>query len=113
MGKSEGKFGKLKPCPFCGGEAKLYYAHITKERVYFTSDKNWKPDEGVWHSCATIGCMNPKCILGINEENDNSISSVKLMWSTDNEENAIKAWNTREGHKPTQEELEDIFREEK
>ena len=56
----------LKPCPFCGGEAK--YRDVTSGVV----------GDGEWH---WAGCDNSMC----KEADD--------LWKT--KEEAIKAWNTR------------------
>jgi hypothetical protein len=58
----------LKPCPFCGGEAKLF------------DDKHYS-DFYFW-----VGCINEKCPI---------LEVVTEDYSTKDE--ALKAWNTRIG----------------
>lgn len=56
---------KLKPCPFCGGEAKMYRGSIWNSKVR-------------WISCENDGCK-------IQPETP----------AYDNEDEAIEAWNIR------------------
>lgn len=58
---------ELKPCPFCGGEARMYY--------------DWSSATGDWFS---IDCNNDECLM-VNQGTG---------WR-DSKEKAISAWNTR------------------
>lgn len=60
---------KLKPCPFCGGEAELTY----------TSDNSHKP----FVQCKYGVFLKPKCV------------ACQYPWRHDSEEEAIEAWNRR------------------
>ena len=62
----------LKPCPFCGGEAKMQ------------KSKRWPDDADAAVDGYTAVCQNLDCILGGNDE-----------WWADTEAEAIAAWNTR------------------
>lgn len=57
---------KLKPCPFCGGEAKLQEKIIAK---------------GAWWS---VVCLNEKCG-----------AHIFFYWAEWNKETNVKRWNRR------------------
>ena len=61
---------ELKPCPFCGGEAKIYYSM----------------------SAISIRCI--QCFAVMGRENK-TICFTKGKLSFDNAKEAINAWNTR------------------
>lgn len=61
---------KLKPCPFCGSEAKYVY------------DKMW--------GTGRIGCSDELCFVGFDDDTDVYTSG----------ELAIAAWNTRANETP-------------
>ena len=67
---------KLIPCPFCGGEAKLW------------ADSDYGAEEYRKYSVACTVCT---CSLG-DFGNDNAGDSIYAF----SKEEAIKAWNTRE-----------------
>ena len=65
---------KIKPCPFCGGEAEIVYS--------------WLPGrlKGRVVSCKTDDCM------GVNVEQDEQGGFIPEFYT---DEKAIEAWNTR------------------
>lgn len=62
---------ELKPCPFCGGEAKLWSHHYAEE------------DLTLWQVRCNRDFLRKKCYM-----NDSFVTF-------DTEEEAIEAWNTR------------------
>jgi Lar family restriction alleviation protein len=60
---------KLKPCPFCGGEAELAY----------TTDNSHRP----FVRCKSIALITPKCF------------ACQYPWRHKTEKDAIEAWNRR------------------
>lgn len=60
---------KLKPCPFCGSKAEL------KDLIY-------RANCGYAVCCTNIDCR---------------VSTIYTLYSWHSKEDAIKAWNTREG----------------
>ena len=67
---------ELKPCPFCGGEAKLYY--------------DWSDETGEWFS---VGCDNDDCLMALHDI-AYDYKCVSTGWRKFKEE-AVSAWNTR------------------
>lgn len=63
---------ELKPCPFCGGEVELRHSNDQHNRPFVCC--KW----GVYNS--------PPCPLG-----------HPYCWDYKNDEDAVKAWNTRKG----------------
>ena len=68
---------EIKPCPFCGGEAELDFAH--KNFVY-TDDDGIARETGFFY---TVKCINAVCGCAIGTYSD--------------AEMAIEAWNRRAG----------------
>lgn len=62
---------KLKPCPFCGGEAEIAY----------TNDNHHQP----YIQCKFGVFLAPKCV------------AQQRMWEYRTDEEAIEAWNRRVG----------------
>lgn len=67
----------LKPCPFCGGEAKLSY--------------DYSSESGDWY---TVDCLNKKCPMNYSRGAWDNVN-VTTGWRKTKEE-VIKAWNTRQ-----------------
>jgi len=64
----------LKPCPFCGGEAKLF----TKENEYNDAQQSWDI------RCVGSDGLDAPCYLYDGAD-----------WWADNKEEIIKLWNRR------------------
>lgn len=64
---------KLKPCPFCGGEAELYRMKRDSRKRY-----------GVYHMIATIKCR--ECTAQVSQAGWDEERAI---------ENAAKMWNRR------------------
>lgn len=73
--------GKLLPCPFCGGEARLF--HIPENTIAETKKHPkwlWN-NPGMW----TVGCDTSMCLGNIN--------NVAMCFYT--ERLAVNTWNRR------------------
>ena len=68
---------KLKPCPFCGSEAKTIkiYMHGRHSKI-----------RGPYY---VVGCSDPECILYAHEK------SARLIFRTRNERFLARRWNRR------------------
>lgn len=66
---------KLKPCPFCGGEAEWYRTKRDKRKVF-----------GIYHMIATIKCK--RCTAEVSQAGYDADKAF---------ENAAKMWNKRVG----------------
>ena len=75
----------LRPCPFCGGEAKL----VRKDNGWLT-----KPIVTICDSwlvrCQTCGCSTEKFMDDIHRSNDG-----ELVVKMDGVAKAVAAWNNR------------------
>lgn len=71
---------KLKPCPFCGGEAWTF--HIPENDEYETKLHEW-----IWRMPGRwlVGCDTQLCMLNINN----------MPETFDSEQEATEAWNKR------------------
>ena len=71
---------KLKPCPFCGGEAWTF--HIPENNEYETKLHEW-----IWRTPGRwlVGCDTQLCMLNINNMPETFAS----------EQEAAEAWNKR------------------
>lgn len=68
---------KLKPCPFCGGQAELYSTKRDKRKVL-----------GIYHMIATIKCKScPAEIKQAGQDNDRAFKNAAELWNrrADNE----------------------------
>lgn len=76
---------KLKRCPFCGCKAKTFHIpENTPEEMALHPSWEWK-DPGMW----IVGCTEDhECIGNYNHK--------PMVYFT--EEEAIKAWNRRDGN---------------
>lgn len=62
---------KLKPCPFCGGEAELYSMKRDKRKVL-----------GIYHMIATIKCKRcPAKIEVAGQDNDRAFKNAAELWN--------------------------------
>lgn len=66
---------KLKPCPFCGGEAEWYRTKRDKRKVF-----------GIYHMIATIKCKS--CTAEVHQAGYDADKAF---------ENAANIWNRRVG----------------
>lgn len=66
---------KLKPCPFCGGEASMHH--------------DWSSESGDWY---VVDCLNDGCMR--DERSAWSGQSVSTGWRK-TEAGAVAAWNRR------------------
>lgn len=69
---------ELKPCPFCGGEARLYH--------------DWSSETGDWFS---VDCNNDDCLMA-SQRSAWDYTCVGTGWRKSKEE-VINAWNIRDG----------------
>ena len=68
---------KLKPCPFCGGEAELYSMKRDKRKVL-----------GIYYMIATIKCKScPAKIEVAGQDSDRAFKNAAKVWNrrADNE----------------------------
>lgn len=65
----------IKNCPFCGSAGTTVNVKL--------------PDRE--DLLAGIGCVNPRCIVGI----DVNEKTVKILWASRSLQDAIDAWNKR------------------
>ena len=72
---------KLKPCPFCGGEAVLFQIPYNTTAELQKHPKWFWNNPGLW----TIGCDTDMCIANYNH----------AMMLFLNSKQAIEAWNRR------------------
>jgi len=71
---------ELKPCPFCGSDARLESA------VRYVRGKH--EIRGLyWH----VGCSDPDCILYL----DKGFKQARLLFATRNRDLVIRRWNRR------------------
>lgn len=70
----------MKRCPFCGGEADLYYSYSPKYRKYF-----------VYVKCEICRSQGKTFASAENP--------ADYDWNTDTCEKAVKAWNMRYSNK--------------
>lgn len=84
MGRSD--MTDLKPCPFCGAEARLEPRKIKVRKAYAVGRN--KKVQKVYYS---IGCSNPDCLLC------NTKNQLKLLFtvSRDGLDTVIRRWNMR------------------
>lgn len=62
---------KLKPCPFCGGEAELYSMKRDKRKVL-----------GIYYMIATIKCKRcPAKIEVAGQDNDRAFKNAAELWN--------------------------------
>lgn len=62
---------KLKPCPFCGGEAELYSMKRDKRKVL-----------GIYYKVATIKCKRcPAKIEVAGQDNDRAFKNAAKLWN--------------------------------
>lgn len=77
---------KLKPCPFCGGEAEVYYA---------------PGNDIVGIPCFGVACGNCKTMIGTVKDGTTDFFRTP--------QEAIKAWNTRKPMDKIVEQLEEEY----
>ena len=72
---------KLKPCPFCGGNADLF--HIPENTI----EEVWEHPKWLWNNPGmwVVGCDTDNCI--------GCLHHFSMIFPT--EEMAVKSWNRR------------------
>ena len=81
---------KLKPCPFCGGEAKAMLGYI----LYLDEEGRrcqFEGDEKIWFG-ACVYC--PKCGCEI-ERKKMAVDNTPEGWHDQIKQDAVDAWNRR------------------
>ena len=78
---------KLKPCPFCGGKARIVYK---RGRTFTNALGELKkvPVEGGFY---TVGCKTIDCILYYSE----MANQPRLMFAASSKDIIIERWNRR------------------
>lgn len=81
---------KLRPCPFCGGLAKIVLCD--DEGNLHNEDYALKPYSGVGFMIRHTHEENPQCPIAIYEVDGGIVGGVYIY---DTEEQAAEAWNRR------------------
>ena len=71
---------KLKPCPFCGSEARMQLGTL-----YVRGKKPRRP-------VLTVGCSDPECILYLRLGKQ---KAARLMFTAVGKDTLIRRWNRR------------------
>lgn len=87
--------GELKPCPFCGGEARIESSDGKLDKLYIGYSYDRKEIKGFSHywnvhcgKCASSG-YNYRQFFSVDE------NSGKIVLYEDGRKKAIEAWNRR------------------
>lgn len=80
---------KLKPCPFCGGKARMVYKRARTFTNAFGETKKI-PVKGGFYA---VGCETIDCILYCSELRN----QPRLMFTAGSKDIIIERWNRRRG----------------
>lgn len=83
---AEGR-NKLKPCPFCGGKARIVYKRSRTYTNAFGETKKTRLEGGYY----TVGCETLDCILYYSVINN----QPRLMFVASSKDIIIERWNRR------------------
>ena len=78
---------KLKPCPFCGGKARIVYKRVGTYTNAFGEIKKTSLKGGYY----AVGCETIDCILYYSE----IANQPRLMFTAGSKDLIIERWNRR------------------